>query len=195
MTIAWPSAVLKPSKITRHLAPRTTAGTTAASGFTQRVSVPAHAWVIEYDGIVVAGNEAIRTWDYIAAQLDGGSVPILVPLISEYNGGNIEGIVNATASAGSTSVVIYRPIEISAGYHFSIGEYLYRVASITSVSAPNYTLSIRPSLRQDVSSGVAASFISPICKCRLATDDEMRLDLDSARIGIGKVKFFEDVNV
>jgi hypothetical protein len=192
MTLLWPVSALRPAKVVRHLAPRTTAGTVSASGFTQRVSVPAHAWTIQYEGIAITNDHDLRTWDWVSGLLDGGATPVLVPLIGEYSGGEDNGQVAANANAGATVITINRTSAILAGYHFQLGEHLYRVASLGTVAGADYQVQIRPALRQDIALGWFAVFLNPACKCRLATDDEMLLELDAMRYGVGKVRFVED---
>lgn len=193
MTRAWPDTILKPAKITRHLQARTTAGTVSASGFTQRVAVPASAWVITYEGIVVATATQLLWWDLLPAESDGGANPILVPLIGEWQVAGVTAGTIAAASAGATTVVITRVgAGVLAGYHFSVGERLYRVIEQTSVASNDYTVKIRPPLREAVTGGAAVQFEKPVCRCRLASDDEMMAAIDPARLLIGNVKFLED---
>lgn len=192
--LSWPSANLRPAKVTRTVAPRTTAGTVSASGFTQRVSVPVHAWKITFDGILIGSTADLRAWDALAGALDGGANPILVPLIGD--GNPPDGWAVSNAAIGATSIVITRTQPILAGMHFShsLGG-LYRVISVDAVAGSDYTLTIRPPIRHgDFGIGDTANFTTPQCKCRLATDDEMILEIDPARIGTGKVNFVEDPN-
>lgn len=191
-TRAWPDTILKPAKITRHIAARTLAGTVAASGFTQRVALPASAWVITYEGIVVASAEQWLWWDLLEAESDGGANPMLVPLIGEV-AGSTAGVTFGTGTAGGTQIGITRVgVPVLAGHHFSIGERLYRVWQIAGTSGDDYTVKIRPPLREDVPAASAVEFAKPVCRCRLATDDEMALARDSAQIGVGAIKFVED---
>lgn len=193
MTNTFLTTVLRPAKITRHLAARTTAGTVSLSGFTQRVATPTHAWVITYDGIVVGTRAQLLLWDAYEAALDGAANPILVPLVGEGNGAT-PGATVGTAAVGATTIVVSRAVAIDQGSHFSIGERLYRVASLTGPSGTNYTLTIRPPLRTATTGGLTVEFNLPVCKCRAATDDEWILEIDSARIGVGKIKWLEDPN-
>lgn len=197
MTRAWPDTILKPRNITAHYAARTTAGTVSASGFTQRVAVPAGAWVITYEGIVVATAEQRLWWRLLPAEADGGANPILVPLIGEWQeAGVTAGAVATDFDAGDTTIIITRVgAAILAGYHFSIGERLYRVIEQTSVAGNNYTVKIRPPLREDVTAAAVVEFEKPVCRCRLASDDEMKLAFDPARMGVGAVSFVEDPTV
>ncbi len=190
----WPYTFLKPTTITRHLAPRTTVGTVAISGFTQRVSPGAHAWNIQYGNILIWTAEQLRWWDYIAGILDGGANPVYVYLLGEDNGGSVNGTVPSAQGVGSTSITLSRSVPILAGHHFSIDQHLYRVIGASPTSGSEYAVTIRPPLRANITVGGTAFFINPVCKMRLATDDEMMLELDPARMGTQTVKFVEDPN-
>src|SRR6185503_12450243 len=157
--IYWPHTILRPGRITRHIAARTIAGTVAASGFTQRVSVPAHSWVIQYDNIVVATAEQLRWWDYVSGVLDGGANSVFVPLLAEDNGGAVNGSVVTLASTGASAITLSRSVPILAGYHFSVGEYLFRVIGATPAGGSTYSLTIRPPLRNGVVAGATAYFV------------------------------------
>lgn len=194
MTISWPIANLRPGTITRQLLPKTTRGTSSLGGLIQRVSVPAHCWAIEYGNIVVSTSTDRLVWDNFEARLDGGSVPVLVQLSSMDVFGSSNGTASVAASAGDTTLVIERigADPVLVGYHFSIGERLYRVSAVTSTVGDIFTVNIRPPLRDDVSISATINFLALACKCRLASDDEMKMTFNPARIGIGNVKFLED---
>jgi hypothetical protein len=195
LTEPWPITYLRPRNITRHLLPRTTAGTVSASGFTQRIAVAAHAWVITYEGILVATEEQIRVWDAYEVYLEGGSVPILVPLIGDGTTGP-NGTTVGAYSAGAGVMTVNRPApgQIIAGNHFSINERLYRCFGTTDLGSGNFSFSFRPPLRESVPTGWPVYFNSLQCKCRLGSDDEMILKLEPGRIGTANVRFFEDPN-
>jgi hypothetical protein len=215
MTLQWPIATLRPRNITRHIAARTTAGTTAASGFTQRVATPAQAWVIKYDGILLATKAQILAWGALAAALDGGANPILVPLVegdrivrptpfddgTEFGDGTsfddlggASGTISGGASAGDTEIDVAMPagVTIEPGEHFTIGERLYRVVVVVGEVADVWTLNIRPPIREDASGGTVVSWGTLWVKCRLASDDQMMMPLDPAGMGVGTVAFVED---
>ena len=195
MTEPWPITHLRPRNITRHMSPRSTAGTVAASGFTQRVSVPAQSWTIIYEGILVATEEQIRVWDYTEVYLEGGSVPILVPLVGDGHYGADTGDVSGAVAAGSTVMTVGRAYGgILGGYHFSINERLYRVVGVTDVGGGYYNFTFRPPLREDVPSGWPVFFAALQCKCRLASDDEMTMKIEAGRMGTATVRFVEDPN-
>lgn len=197
-TASWPVSVLRPRNVTRHLAARTTAGTVSASGFTQRVSVPAQAWIISYESILVATEEQIRAWAAYEAYLEGGAVPILVQLVGDpgpTDPAGDSGTVVGDNLAGDTGITVTRAVvPVLPGHHFSIGERLYRVAGANDLGGGQYFANFRPPLREAVANGSAVSFRTLVVKCRLATDDEMILKLEPGRIGVGNARFLEDPN-
>ena len=194
MTEPWPIQYLMPRNITRHLAPRTTAGTVATSGFTQRVSVPNHGWLITYEEILLHTEDQIRTWDAYEAYLDGGATPITVPLVGDSHGAT-DGVTVAAYPAGATVMQIYREAPgVQAGWHFTIGERLYRCFGVTALPSNNYQFSFRPPLRDAVAFSAAVSFTALFCRCRLFSDDEMTLKLEPGRYATGTVRFVEDPN-
>lgn len=192
MTVFWPHTILRPRDITRQYLARTTAGTVAASGFTQRVASPAGAWRIDYDGIVIGTAVELRAWDAFEAGLDGGAVAVYVPLIGEGQG-TVDGALVGAHSQGSTTMVIRRIGDIiGTGYHVTVGDgRLHRVISVT-VSVNDYTCAIRPPLRADYPDAEVVEIDTPFCKCRLASDDVMRLTVTPGRIAVGSAKFLED---
>lgn len=221
MTDLWPISLLRPRQITRSIRARTTSGTVATSGFTQRVSVPAHAWMIRYEGILLGRPAEVRAWDAMEAILDGGAVPVMVYIIeapdrqvpgapfsdttlfTDHTGWGVDGAtgtVNGVWLAGAPSLQITLPqlgdtlgdSHIRAGHHFSIGERLYRVARVLGLEGDIYSLEIRPPLRDDVAHGAAVSFGQLWCKMRLATEDQMTISIDPAGMGTGNVAFVED---
>lgn len=195
MTEPWPIAYLRPRNVIRHLAPRTAAGTVATSGFTQRVSIPAQSWMIVYENILVATAEQIRVWDAYEVYLEGGSVPILVPLVGDASDGAATGSTWGAYPRGAAVMTAYRAVgEIVAGHHFSINERLYRCFGTTNLSGGYYSFSFRPPLREDVPENWPLYFAALQCKCRLATDDEMTLTLEPGRIGSATIRFVEDPN-
>jgi hypothetical protein len=194
MTDFWPHLILRPRDITRQYLARTTVGTVAASGFTQRVASPAGAWRIDYDGIVISTASELRHWDTFEAALDGGAVAIYVPLIAEGQG-TVDGALVGAHSQGSTTMVIRRIGDIiGTGYHVTVGNgRLHRVISVTAL-VNDYTCVVRPPLRADYPGATVVEIEMPICKCRLASDDAMRLTVTPGRLAVGSVKFLEDPN-
>ncbi len=189
----WPIAYLRPRSITRHIAPRTTAGTVSTAGFTQRVSVPIHSWLITYHDILVGTAEQLRVWDAYEAYLDGGSRPILVQLIGDATTSTPDGTAVGASVVGATTMTVQRiGAAIVPGAHFSIQERLYRLFGVTALGSDQYSFSFVPPLRDAHADAWPIWFNSLHCRCRLATDDEMTLQIDPARMGTATVRFVED---
>ena len=191
----WPWYNLKPRDIVRRLRARTTAGTTSANGFTQRVSLPLQSWVIEYHGILIHTDEQLREWDSVEAALDGGANPVYVPLIGD-DYGPPTGTLAFPQSAGSVFATMIRVGQpILSGYHIGFGDgRLHRVFAVTPVGGDVYDAYLRPPLRADYPAGTEINFQTPYCKCRLATDDEMNITITPGRYAVGEVTFTEDPN-
>jgi len=191
----WPIDYLKPRAATYHLAPRTTAGTVSTSGFTQRVSVPIHSWLITYENILVWNEEQIRVWDAYESYLDGGATPIRVPLVGyTMPPGANPGFATGVSPVGSTTMTVHRDSGlIVAGHHFGTSqERLYRTFGTTDLGGGNFSFSFRPPLRDHVAAGASIWFDNLYVRCRLATDDEMTLKLEPGRMGTATVRFVED---
>jgi hypothetical protein len=195
MTDFWPHLVLRPGEISCQYLARTTAGTVAASGFTQRIASPAGAWRIQYRRIVIKDITEVRAWRAVEAGLDGGAVAIYVPLIGEEQG-TIDGVLVGAHAQGDTVAVIRRVGDIMAdGYHFAVGDgRLHRVVDVTGVSTDDYTCTIRPPLRADYADATTVEIGTPICKCRLASDDAMALTVTPGGMAVADVTFLEDPN-
>jgi hypothetical protein len=96
--------------------------------------------------------------------------------------------------ATSLSIAISYGGRIEPGQHFSIGERLYRVKSVTySGAGATATITIRPPLREAVPNGSRLEFDFPVCRMRLASDTEMDLSLDQRRLGAPSASFVEDL--
>jgi hypothetical protein len=218
MTVSWPIATLRPRQLTSHIAARTTAGTTSASGFTQRVASPAQGWIIKYEGIVLSTAAQHRAWRALAGALDGGANPLLVYIVEQDrlllaspfdddtmfgDGTGWDEVVASTgttvgsASAGDTTVTIHLDQidpPILPGHYFSIigPARLYLITAVIDDTGGDFEVTIRPPLRDDLPGGTTVDFRNLVCKCRLASDNEMMLSLDPAGIGTGNVSFIED---
>lgn len=220
MTDLWPIHVLTPRNLARSYTPRTLAGTTALSGFTQAIVSPAAGWRIKYENIAVRTAAQINTWDALEAILEGRATPILVPLCegrrrpfsdpeappvphddetpfddgTGYDQPSIVAKFTADAALRATevSLTVIQGGTLTAGHHFSVGERLYRIQRIVTQDGASYTIKIRPGLREAVLDGDEANFERLWCKCRLASDNEMALTLEMMKRGFGTVNFIED---
>lgn len=99
----------------------------------------------------------------------------------------------AAARAVSASVTIDYADTLLPGQHFSLGERLYRLRSVTYTGATTADITFRPPLREAAASGDALNFDDPVCRMKLATDGEMNLDAALRRGARPTVSFIEDL--
>ncbi len=108
---------------------------------------------------------------------------------------------DAALRATTLSLTVTSAGTLQPGQHFSIGERLYRIQRlISSAGDPTgspavpmtYVVTIRPGLRELVVAGTPANFTDPVCKCRLASDNEMGFTLEMLKRGTFSVNFIED---
>lgn len=93
----------------------------------------------------------------------------------------------------SANVVINYAARIEPAQHFSIGERLYRLKTVTYTSETTAAITFRPPLREAASLGERLEFDDPVCRMKLASDGEMRLPLEYGRWGFPTVNFIEDL--
>jgi hypothetical protein len=104
--------------------------------------------------------------------------------------------VGASAAAGTATINMQAAAigDVQAGHLFSIENRLYRITGVTDNGSGNYDLSIWPPLRLAVSAGDWMEFDNPKCRMRLASDQEMSLDLSGHRFARPTVNFIEDLS-
>lgn len=112
--------------------------------------------------------------------------------------GYVSGITDASTVGNYPVRAVQMTMNIStpnaqAGQHFSIGDRLYRIRTINYISPTQAVVTFRPPLREAVTNGARIEFDRPICRMRLATDDEMDLTLALRKFGNPTVNFIEDV--
>lgn len=95
--------------------------------------------------------------------------------------------------AVSADVTINVAGDIQPGQHFSLGERLYRIKSVTSTGATSATITFTPPAREAASAGDNLEFDDPVVRCRLASDTEMDLPLEMRRFASPTVNFIEDI--
>jgi hypothetical protein len=111
--------------------------------------------------------------------------------VGTINSVTLVGALPARAIAGNITIAYGGTIE--PGQHFSIGERLYRVRTVTYTDATHATITFRPPLREAASAGAVVDFDDPVCRMRLATDSAMDLELALHRFGQPTVTFLEDL--
>jgi hypothetical protein len=215
--------MLPPQDVSFEIAARTLAAPPSISGGSQVVSSDAGVWKATFGNIRVMGQDAVLTFRAIAALLEGRLGAILVPLCrgyqpvirdpaslydpvphsddstfddgSAYVGATTEVSFSAdvAARAVSATVTIAYGGTLQPGQHFSVGERLYRLRSVTYAGESEAAITFRPPLREAASAGDRLEFDDPVCRMRLLTDAEMDIELRLRKFGQATVNFVEDL--
>lgn len=223
MTIRWPEKLLPPQDVSFDIAARSLAAPPSIAGVSQVVSSDAGIWKATFANVRVVGQDAVLTFRVIATLLEGRMGSILVPLCRGHqpvirDPANLyeevphdddtffdddSGYVGSTTSVRFASAAAVRAVSatvtidyggtLQPGQHFSVGERLYRLRSVSFATDTQASITFRPPLREAVATGQRLEFDEPVCRMRLASDPEMDLDLRLRRFGQPTVSFVEDV--
>ena len=220
MTVEWPIKTLRPQKVAINATPLSVSGPVSVTGRSQAVASDAGFWRISLGGLWVSDATKALCFRAIAGLLEGRINPILIPFYpyersmqptsgastlydtvphsdgstfsdgSKYQGGSISVVAAAAVSIRSTTITVTQAYggTLQAGQHFSIGERLYRIKSVSGT-----TLTFWPPLREAVAAGARLEFDRPVCRCKLASDTEMNLEIENYYMGTPTVNFVEDV--
>jgi len=201
----WPCAVLRPRDVAFNLNERTLGASPSVSGYAQVVGGGPPIWTATFGNIDIRTQQHRLAFKAIAALLRGRMNIIRVPMCrgdqpvpagfveatvphsdetphdddTEYYQPVISAEVGVSGLAGGVSVNMdaFAIGDVQAGQHFSIDSRLYRIVGVTNNGGGNYDLSIWPPLRVDITAGDWMEFDDPTCRMRLASDQEMNLDL------------------
>lgn len=196
--ITWGQCELVPSGINVDIVSPTVSPGRSFTGIEKVVHPDAGHWRIIYHDVPVRTREEVLRWREIELLLSGRTGTILVPV---YEGKLSDTPIAATVPdeypIGSTIIAIEQTAgeALMPGMNFSFGDgQLHRIARIIEQeTGETYEVSIRPPLRTAIDVGQALDFNTPSCRCRLASDDGMNIDLGLLRYGSRSVEFVEDV--
>jgi hypothetical protein len=219
----WPIESLSPREFSLQLAARTLAGPSSISGVSQVVASDAGIWRLTLGSIPVLDQRRVILWRTLSGLAEGRMNPFLVPVTrfyqpyapewtsqyepaphtdagvfndgSEYQGAVIDVTLasNIPVRGTTANIAIHVAHEIQPGQHFSIGERLYRIRTIEKTGEGAATITFRPPAREAATIGTRLEFDLPVCRMRLASDNEMDLALDYGRWAFPSVNFIEDV--
>ena len=102
----------------------------------------------------------------------------------------LNGELRVRAVSGKVDIVTDSLIE--PGQVFSFGERMYEIVDVAR-DGNSATLTWQPPLREAVPDGTQLNFDRPVCRMRLASDNEMQLTLDLNKRGFPSVNFVEDL--
>lgn len=196
----WPFDDLKPRHIGIYPCAATIGGGTALTRKEPAIDSGAGYWRIEYGGIPINSRARILLWRKLEVMLEGRAREISLPIYDGKRapwlgapGGAITATANAAAAIGATSMSINATSSgaLKVGQFFSPAGRLHRITRINSTVGSVYGVNIWPKLRDAIGSGDALDFRRPTCRCRLANDDGMALNLELLRSGDASVTFEE----
>lgn len=223
MTIRWPVGILPPRNVGFDIAPRTLSAPPSIAGATQVIASDAGIWKATFGDVRVSGADAVLTWRAIATLLEGRTGKILVPLCRGYqpvlgdpadlydavphdddtlfdddtghvgSTTSVHFVSGASVRAVAATVAIDYGGTLQPGQHFSVGERLYRLRSVSYVNDTQASITFRPPLREAAPAGTWLEFDDPACRMRLASDAEMDLELQMRKWGTPSLSFVEDV--
>jgi hypothetical protein len=213
----FPTALFAPQSIRPQLLGGAVSGGQSLSGITQLAATSGGPfWGLELGGVTLNTREKMKAWRAVEAMSDNGATSFVVPLCDRGNqpflnprrtdgftGDKVfsEGTswtiseITATASAAALRATELTLASYSGGAtlvggeHFTIvhptlGARLYRIGSVSGA-----TITIRPPLREAISSGTVLDFDN--ARCVMRVEGDMSAALELLKRGTGSVRFLE----
>lgn len=203
-TYAWDRTLLMPGEVEGPFAaPNNVSGGVSLDGVEQVVGNSPGRLQIRFSQIAVNTAAKVRRWQEIAARVDGRLTPLLVPALDRQRAPSpsVTAVMVGAVAPGDVACSIRVNSgggALLAGMHWSVGERLYRISEIVSVTDYGthkvYAVKFRLPCREAIADAAALEFNDPWFRVRLASDDAMRLTLNALRFGTGTVDFVEDLS-
>lgn len=222
MTIRWPISRLRAQNVAFDIMPRTLAGPSSVSGYTQVVSSDAGIWKATLGGIIVKSRAEVLAFRAIANLLEGRLGTILIPLCRAYqpvpagavaaglyeevphsddslfddDTGYVGTVIDVVAAAPAAVRAVSMTVTVNYAGDIESGQHFSlgeRLYRVRTFDADTGAMTFRPPLREAVVAGDRLEFDNPICRMRLASDSEMNLDLSLRRFANPTVNFIEDL--
>lgn len=221
--ILWPINILSPREFMMDIAPRTLAGPSSVSGVSQVAASDAGIWKASYSGIPVVNCQSITLWRALNTMFEGRMNSLLLPYSTRcqpfapdwasvydgvphsdgspfadsalYRSRLIDiGLISNIPLRGTTANIQLRTAyNVQPGQVFSVDGRLYRIRTLQRTGENTVSITFRPPAREVVPAGSELEFDEPVCRMRLASDNEMDLPLDYGRWSFPTVSFIEDV--
>jgi hypothetical protein len=198
--LQW-DASLVPTKVRFHLQNTSRSGGPSLTGHEQIVASVSARWTAQLT--VPLRGPGVLAWRALTAGLRGRAGAVLVPAcegsrapwpVDAYGRRQaaIEFRVASSAALGDTALTLTRVAgsALLPGMMFSIGERLYAVTAVGG-GPDAFAVAIAPGLRAAAFAGQLAEFARPVCRMRLASDDEGAADIDLGRHATVSASFVE----
>lgn len=200
--VTWPDDTLKPKDVALAIRAFSAGGGRTLRGIEQVVQPDAGRWEISFGNIPIRTNDDVLRWRELEVLIGGRAKTVLVPVHDGKRAPWPGGVPGAAITATTFGVIPRRStsgfLEVTTGaaleegMHFSIGERLYRIRQLVAQVDDIYSITFFPPAREEVSNGASAEFRRPVCRCRLASDDQMDVVLDVMRYASPSLVFLED---
>ncbi|RWP19266.1 MAG: hypothetical protein EOR00_09160 [Mesorhizobium sp.] len=221
MTIRWPIHRLRARDVAFDISPRSLAGPSSVSGYTQVTASDAGLWRATLGGIIVKSRAEVLAFRAIANLLEGRLGNILIPLCRAYqpvpdgaveaglyedvphsddalfddDTGYVGTVIDVVAAAPAAVRAVSMTVTVNYAGDIEPGQHFSlgsgRLYRVRTFDADTGAMTFRPPLREAVAAGDAMNFDDPVLLCRLAEDSGMNLELSLRRFGSPTVSFIE----
>ncbi len=199
----WPFDLLKSADPQVELMCTTVGGGRSFTGKLMPVAADPGYWSIILGSIWVRSNDQVLELRRLARRLQGRLGTINIPVYDSKRapwpggvpGAAITSAVVGNYGTGDTQIVIdmIAGANPQSGMFFSIGERLYAASAVAASSGGNFLITFLPPLRDAITNSEAVEWARPICRCRLVSDDTLKLALHLQRFASISPEFEEDV--
>lgn len=223
--LTWPRGLFPPREERWALQGMVSTGGMSIGGISQTVNSSGGGfWTLQQTGVWVRTRDQVRAWNALEAILDGGVTGIIVPMCAKRFNPTLPGDIvphsdgafffddtgyvsgagavtfdQAAALRATTVFLDVGAIDLLGGEHFTVnyegGPRLHRVARVKDQIGDVAEVEIRPPLRAAVAAGTDADFANPRCVMKLASPEEMPLNLEMGKSGQGNARFVEAFGV
>lgn len=208
--LTWPRTVLVPATVT---GPNPIANNTSGGvGFDQSEQIigntPGH-WEMTYGNIAIYTSAQVLAWRALEAQLQGRLNPIRVPIYDSQR--RVAGVTAASFVGDVLPGAVTATIKINAGASALVagklfnwgpvgfaGQRLFMVSTIDGTATDGsgnsiYDIHFVLPARERMSDGDTVGFDPLQFRCRLKTDDAMKLPLDLLKFASPSLEWREDI--
>lgn len=221
MTLLWPKKALPIERCSFNLAHRNLRGPSSISGITQTVSSDAAIWHASLGPVFLDRVERRRLWSALGVIMEGGLVPILVPIYSldrplppeaeglglydpvPYGDGSLfsdgTGYVNRVIDVVCAEDAARRAVrmKVTVNYAAAIEPGMHfsvgeRLYRIRTFDPDTGEMTFRPTLREAVAAGTDLEFDQPVCRMKLLQDGGMDME-ETATVSMPTVTFIEAI--
>lgn len=213
MTTVWDPATYSATNPTVQLIGQGEVSPVSRAGMRRTIAAPGGFWRASWSGIDLYDPNAVRAWRAFVAAADNGAGvfevrladrlyapwPLYASGAPNMTAGGIVVALDAAASVEATTIRVAKSSggDLAGGINFSAtgprwGKRLYRTKSATDLGGGDWSLEIRPGLREDLATATALDFETPGFLATVANPREIEPELSQMRFAQVDVVFQED---